>query len=496
VNASPLKLLLAVPLMLLPAWPAYALDPTSISLPAIPVPGYGPVHLPDLLEDPLLSRPPVLDTGAVLPGDDVAVACPAQIALDQPLALNDAVDLALCNNPQLAYTWANIKAQAAAVGEARSAYLPTASLNVGHQHTLTQYPGNKFFSETSVSASTGYGSVNWRLFDFGGRAANREAANLALAAALSQHDAAMQKVLEDVVGAYFDALAAEAALGARIRTTDLARHTLDVAEHRSARGVAALSDALQAKTALAKAILDQQHADGDLRKARALLVMRMAIPAGSLIRLPDTVDTGTAPEHVDELDRWLADAEEKHPAIKAARATWESNKKKIEAARAAGLPTVDFGANYYQNGYPNQGLQPTRTNVITVGVSVTVPIFDGFATTYKVRSAEAQAEQSEAQLHDTEHQILEDVVKTHADAVTALQSLSASEDLLSAAQMAVTAAEKRYAGGVADITELLNTQTALADAEQQRVHTLADWRSARLRLLASSGLLGMKELGL
>ena len=46
----------------------------------------------------------------------------------------------------------------------------------------------------------------------------------------------------------------------------------------------------------------------------------------------------------------------------------------------------------------------------------------------------------------------------------------------------------------ADILELLNTQMALADARQERVRSLADWRSARLRLLATSGILSNDAL--
>ena len=162
--------------------------------------------------------------------------------------------------------------------------------------------------------------------------------------------------------------------------------------------------------------------------------------------------------------------------------------------RAEGLQTVDLTANYYQNGYPNQGLQTTTSNTTTFGVVLTIPFFDGFAHTYKVRGAQAQAEHSEAQLQDTEQQILAEVVKAHADAVSALGNLDASRSLLEAAAAAVASSRRRYDKGAADILELLSTEAAFADARQERIRCLAEWQSARLRLMASAGILGRLEL--
>ena len=117
-------------------------------------------------------------------------------------------------------------------------------------------------------------------------------------------------------------------------------------------------------------------------------------------------------------------------------------------------------------------------------------LLDGFSTTYKIRSAEAQAEEDEATLHDTEHNTLMAVVKAYADAVSSLQNLQASENLLNVAQESMESSKRKYERGAADILEMLNTQSALADAQQERILCLDEWRGARLKLLASVGLLG------
>jgi outer membrane protein len=168
----------------------------------------------------------------------------------------------------------------------------------------------------------------------------------------------------------------------------------------------------------------------------------------------------------------------------------EAARNQVKAARSEGLPSLDFSANYYQNGRPGQSLTISQTNETTVGVTLNIPLFDGFSRTYKIREAKAQVEQKEAELQDVEYQTLMDLVKTHADASSALQNLQAADSLLKTAVESQEVVQRKYEKGAADILEMLNTQSALADAQMEHIRCQADWNSARLRLLASAGKLG------
>jgi len=445
------------------------------------------IDFPDVIADPLLARPPKLGTGIMLPDDEMPLSCPVSKDFTSSLALGEAVDIALCNNPQIKMAWAAIKVQSAAVGEARAAYLPTVSATVNRLRNHTTYPGSDVAS-TSMEGTTIYGSLSWRLFDFGGRAANRISANKLLDAALTSHDATLQKTLAAIVQTYFEAMTAQAALTAKNETVRIAEATLNAVNKREAKGVSSQNDTLQANTALAREALGQQRAQGDYRKALAVLVQLMGMPANTQVILPDVTDDLSA-DAAKSLDLWLADAEQRHPAILAARAQRDAAGDRVVVARSEGLPTVDFTANYYENGYPGQGLQSTKTQVSTVGFTLTIPVFDGFSRTYKIRGAQAQVEQREAELQDTEHQVLAEIVKAHADAVSSLGNLQSSDALLKAAQASLASSMRRYDKGAADVLELLNAQSALAEARQERVRCIDEWRSARLRLMANAGAL-------
>lgn len=461
------------------------------------------------LVDPLLTRPPVLHTGKVLPGDGEVHACASPtVDLATPLTLSQAVDLALCHNPQVQSAWASIKVQAAQVGEANAAYLPALNAGLSRLRQKNEFPESQFQVNTDRTSQSHYYTLTWRLLDFGGRGANRRSAHALLNAALASHDAMLQKTMANVIGLYFDAQTAKANREAKEKNEALARQTLEAAKKREGRGAGAQSDTLQAQTSLAKAELEHARSIGAHEKSAVALMVALGLQAQKEQTLNADAqgqDTGNvvplAPDDQDDdialrqdLRDWLRLSHEQHPAVVAARAQLESAREKMAATRSEGLPTLDFTRSEYVNGRPNQGLTSTQATESVVGVTLNIPLFDGFGRTYKVRGVQAQVDVKEAELRDTQNQVLGEVAKAHADAVAAWRNLQSSQRLLSAARDALENVKRKYDRGMADILEMLNVQSALADAGQERVRALAEWRSSRLRLLANVGVIGVKDV--
>ena len=439
-------------------------------------------------EDPLLSKPEVIEKGVILPGDAVPISCVQPSNFSQPLALGEAVDIALCNNPQIKATWANIKIRANAVGEARAAYLPNLSGSVNRTKDRINYTDSRY-TDSDITRTTYQGGLTWRLFDFGGRDANRRAANHLLNAALASHNAQLQKVLSDVAQAYFDAMTTKSALKAATEGGNIAQATLNSAKEREAKGVISQSDRLRATTALAQAVLEQNRANRDYKKALAVLGQILGVQTNIVITMPEEF-AENAGEIGKNLNCWLEEAQKNHPAIVAARAQLVAAQNQVTVVKSAGLPTVNFSANYYRNTRPGEAVTSTEAQETTVGIGLSIPLFDGFTNTYKIRGAQAQVEQKKAELADTENQIALELIKAYVDATVAIQNLGASADLLKAAQEALAVSKRRYDKGAADITEMLSTQSTLSEARHQRIRCLAEWHSARLRLLASAGQMG------
>lgn len=125
-----------------------------------------------------------------------------------------------------------------------------------------------------------------------------------------------------------------------------------------------------------------------------------------------------------------------------------------------------------------------------------MPLFEGLSRTYKISGIEAQVEQRTAELQEVEQNILMEVVKAYADVTASQQNLQASDSLLLAARAALASAQRKFDKGAADILEMLHAQSALADADQERICCLSEWREAKLRLMATVGSLGKTAITL
>jgi len=447
----------------------------------------------DLLADPLWSMPEALGQGVQLPGSTSPLVCRDARDPAAELTLVDAVHLALCANPRVQAAWIAIKTQASSLGLARSAYLPKVNASARRLRDTTWTGSAEQAAPTERRGTSASLSLVWRLLDFGARSGNVQTANDLVAAALATHDAALQQTMAAVIQAYFDAQAAQALLSGRQKSLDVARSTLDAARRRQAAGPGSASESLQAKTAMARAMLEVGRAEGGLAQAKVALAQAVGIPAESMIRLPELA-VPDGPELGRALASWLADARTAHPAITAARLQEKAAHAQVRAARGEGLPSLDLVLSYYRNGRPEQGLTGVASREWQAGIVLNIPLFEGFERTYRIRGAEAVAELRGAELREAEQRVAAEVAQAYAGVAAALKGLEASDVLLESATASQVSSSRRYQHGVADVLEVLSTQQALADAHQQRSRSIAEWYSASLRMAAAAGLLGLAEL--
>uniref|UniRef100_UPI003BEECDDC TolC family protein n=1 Tax=Burkholderia arboris TaxID=488730 RepID=UPI003BEECDDC len=449
--------------------------------------------------DPLLTSSVVPATPAIdLLGAGERVCTFGDLPI--PLLLQNAVERALCNHPKTRQAWANVKIQAAAVGIGRAAYLPTLNGNwqgtrdIARNHVtgLPQYDSN--YGKNLQNASV---SLSWVLYDFGGRSAALRNANELLAAAQANQLATLQTVFGTVAKDFYAAQAAQGTLEAAREVERTARTSADAATARTNRGVVAISDQLQAQTAYAEAVVSRTKAESDWASAIGTLASDMNLTPATPIVLPDVGD-GVKPDHEfgDSVAALIEDAQLHYPGIAAAVAQVDAAKAKEAQTRAEGLPRLNLVAQYNFNNQPTS-LQlgfpvfPATHREWYLGFQVTIPIFEGFTRTYQVRQAEAQTKLQIDLLAEARQQVGLDVWNAYQSLQGATKNLDNSVNLLKLAKRSYEAAQRRYQIGVGNILELLNTQSALANAKKQRILALTDWRSARLQLASKLGRLGM-----
>lgn len=406
----------------------------------------------------------------------------------RPLALADLVDIALCNNPQTSVSWAGVRAAAAQVGIARSAYLPSVDLNIGTSlNRNDRFSGSPFGSgnDTEVDTSAQL-AINYLLFDFGGRAASVDAARAGQRAALAQYADAAQEVALATVTAFNSVNANRAAETAAVASLEFARASFRLSDARKIAGVATGADRLQALTAQSQAELTLIQARGNAATAQAQLAVTIGLPPTvplSLAPPPPLTDGALLRSGAATL---IADAERLRPDIAAARANVEASAADVRAAQALGRPTIGLSAS--------NGVSAIDRNITgnsgQVGVTVSVPLFSGFNTRYQIAAARARAEQQAALAEQTRQQAGLAVYSNYVALDTSLRALTSARALIASAQASADIAQGRYRAGVGLFTDLLNAQSALTSARTQLVQAEFNVRTANAQLARAIGGIG------
>ena len=417
----------------------------------------------------MLPLKPALRLGGAV-GDPCAEAIP-----NRPLNLLEVVNIALCNNPQTREVWASTRAQSAQVGVNKAGYLPGVSLSASDNRTKTG-------SAPSVEQRSVGVTLSYLLYDFGSRAANLENARQLLAAASATQDNTIQAVFLASVQAFYQTQAVFAALDAALESERAAKESFAAADARYKAGSATPADKLQAQTAYSQATLNRITADGNLKNAQGTLANMLGLDANRKVALVPANTTAMPNDFEGDINTLIEEARQRRPDLQAAAAQVKAAEASTDAARAAGRPSISLTASANQNN--NAGI---NSNGSLVGINLSVPVFSGYAPTYRVRAAEAQMDVRNAQLEQLRLQVSLDVWTAYQHLTTATQSLRSTADLLNSAEQSERVALGRYKAGVGSMLDVLNAQSALASARQQRIQSTLNWNISRATLAQAMG---------
>ncbi len=441
-------------------------------------------------------------TGPFQPTQDAATCDRDKI--HKPLMLADVVDLALCNNPQTRALWSSARAQAASVGVNMSAYLPTLSAQGALSKSASTFSSQNVSTSSTSNSKSASLTASYLLYDFGARAANVESAKQLLFAANATRDAGLQLNFLAAVQAYYSLLSARSSVVAAQAAEDSAREALSAAQARYEAGVATPADKLQAQTALSQATLNLITARGNERTAQGTLANIMGFDASQPYDLAPFTESTPNPAAEQDIGKLIDEARHNRPDLAAADAQIRAAQAQVDATRAANWPTISLSASTgYQDVSGTQNIPGTtvvnpgtKSWTNSVGVSVSFPLFTGFRNTYQTRQAEQQLEGKLASRDQLANQVALDVWKAYQALLTNSQALRTADDLVVSATASEQMTLGRYKAGVSglSIVDVLNAQSALASAHQQRVAALYNFLASRIALAQAIGILDMTQL--
>jgi len=422
-----------------------------------------------------------------------ALLCLLSPNMVQAETLQDALVSAYETSPVLASERAQLRASTEDISLAKARGRPSVGVSADMQQ---RYEGMTNYDRDGRSLSVS-GTFALPIFE-GGRVRN------AINAARERTEGGVQELrrvesqlMLDTVTAYMNVLRDQSEVELNRNQVAVLERQLQASRDRFEVGDITRTDVAQSEARL-------EQARSEYIDAQANLVASRQFYERTVGRAPDNLEPPPPlpplPGTVDQVvDLALAD----NPAMLGARASERAARAQVSAAKSEGMPSISAQATAgYQDSlgtsYTPVGTDALRDNDgnSTVGLRVTVPLYQSGAVSARIRQAQANRSSAMEQIAETER-------ATTQAARNAWEQLQAARATIRSAQTAVAANELAAEGtrqenivGTRNILDVLNAEQELRNTRVLLVRARRNEYVAGFAILALTGRGEARDLDL
>ncbi len=303
-----------------------------------------------------------------------------------------------------------------------------------------------------------------------------QAARQDIQSAKSETDSVREHVAGTVARLYAGVLRADSQIAVSKANIADAEALRDLASHRASAGEGTELDVARANLNVAREQQRMLAAEADRTRTQLDLIKLLNLDWNTVLSLTGKLDD-VHPEALS-VEQAMTIALKSRADFKLQQNRIESAKLNYRAAKLERLPSVA--------GYADYGvLEGVQTH--TVGAALRLPLFDGG----RIESdrLEAASLMRQQQIHQAEikSQIELDVRKALAILGSAQQQIRVSEQAVALAQEEVARSRRRYNAGIANSLEVIDAQTQVEIARDDRVAALFNYASACIGLAQATG---------
>lgn len=408
-----------------------------------------------------------------------------------PLSLQDAIDIALENNPGIAARHYETAAADARSDAAFGARLP----QIGLSGSVSQFKEDRLMNPRRPGAGdtlqfadqlyTGGAVIRLPLFT-GGRLLNESrAARLLHEASEYRLVRSKEELAFNISRVFYAVLAQRRTIEALEFSREALREHCRRVEELIDAGKAARVDFLRTEVRLAD--LEQQ-----LTREQNILSIQGRLIA-NLIGLPEAgfgereIEGALIAEKepVPDASESLTLALEQRSDWLAARSALQAQERKKAAARAGRSPTVSL-----EGAYGNQwNVRDTDEDNPTgsVALKVEIPLFSGGVISADIREAASMLSSAEAKLRELELQIRLEVETAVLNIDATQKQIEASGKSIEQAEESLRIEQEKYAMGKGSVIDVLDAQSALLDSQKNYYRSLAEQKTALTQFRLATG---------
>lgn len=406
----------------------------------------------------------------------LAVAAPLaaqQPAAAQTITYQEALRLALSQNIAVKQAENASSLGEATVRQQKLQLLPDFRLSVSGANNVgrnfSQSDG-AIINQQTQSLNSGVSS-SVTLFDGGKTLANIRSAQQSLTASEQDLTRARQTAVFTVASNYVSLANQTEQL--RVQRENLAAQEAQLVLVRQyvKAGAKPLSDQYQQEAAVASAKLAVAQANRAVELAKIDLMQTLQLDAAGTYDFvaPPFAATSSAP--AQPLDALIAKAQASRVDLDAQEARVAAAAQDVKSAKSGHLPSISLSGSY-SSAYSSAAAMSMADQLDqrrggSIGVGVSIPIFDRGATSVAEQRAKIAEENARLALTNEKQNVAIEVRRAWLDQASAREQLAAAEAQITAATQALDVAQQRYragAGSLMEVTQARATQVQAASA--------------------------------
>ncbi|MEQ8968350.1 MAG: efflux transporter outer membrane subunit [Azospirillaceae bacterium] len=402
----------------------------------------------------------------------------------------DLIRRGLAANPDIAAAETRLREAEALRRSARSARFPTLDGELGGDTRYTRRLGGGGGGEDD-GASAGLsvaGVFGWTADLFGRERRAEEAARAEQARRAWLREAVALDVAGDVASTFVDLRGLEERLALGLESLDLQERTLALVSGRVAAGLAPDLDMTRAEGAVARLRAELAPLRTDIGRTTDSLAVLLGQP-------PSRFELPPAPGDVPAIPSLLGgpaiglpvDVVRRRPDLRAAEFALAASTAEIGVAQAELFPELSLPGSLSLTADGLGTGSIVRSVVGALSATLDIPLLDAGGRAAGVDAAEARAAEALELYRSTLLTALGEVEGALRDYDGAQQRLTELDVAVDADRRAVEQAQGLYTGGLVTFSEVLDSQTALTEALQQRAAARTDVTLAAIALYRAAG---------
>ena len=404
--------------------------------------------------------------------------------------MKDCIDYAIKNNIQLQKSRINQKESEVDLKSAKAALFPSLSFSSNQNVTNRPYSesqtnivndGSGNLTATSSSSETTYNgsyglNASWTVWNGGQRLKNikRQKLNNQIAGLnITESENSLQ---ESITQLYVQILYTIESIEVNKKALSLSEMQRDRAKEMLAVGSIAKSDLAQLEAQVANDKYQVVNAQTTLQDYKLQLKQLLEIDGTNEMNLAtptigDELALLPLPSQISVYEAALA----QRPEIQTGKLNIESANLDIRIAQAGYMPSLSLSAGTGSSNGSGRGLgfgQQIKNNWNnSIGLTVSVPIFDNRQAKSSVEKAKLQRESVSLDLLDEQKTLFSTIEKLWLDARSAQEKFSAAQSKVESSQISYDLVSEQFRLGLKNTVELLTEKNNLLSAEQDKLQS-------------------------